>query len=455
MLTRRSFLGGLGATGLGAAPPMPPAAGERPNVVIILSDDQGWGDVGCYGAEDAQTPHLDALAASGVRLLDFYANAPMCSPTRAALLTGRYPYRCGVPFVVDSLPGKLGLAGDEITIAEILRGQGYRTGLIGKWHLGSHRDSLPNNQGFDDFFGFRAGCVDYYSHRFYWGLGAGAPSFHDLWRNEREIDESGAYATDLITRESVRFLEEQGGGPFFLVVSYNAPHYPMHAPQEYLERFPPDMDPERRMHLALCAAMDDGIGRIAATLERKGLRENTLVFFQSDNGATIEDRAGLGGRNAPFRGFKFSLFEGGIRVPAIASWPGVLPAGETRSQPAASMDLFPAIAALCAADPPADRVIDGRNIWPMLAENAPSPHERLFWKRYDQAAVREGDWKLVVNGILALGEKHALQGRDRVFLSNLAEDPREIRNLAGREPRIVENLRRKLRQWELDVQSGG
>ncbi len=455
MLTRRSFLGGLGATGMGAAPPMPPAAGERPNVVIILSDDQGWGDVGCYGAEDAQTPHLDALAASGVRLLDFYANAPMCSPTRAALLTGRYPYRCGVPFVVDSRPGKRGLAGDEITIAEILRGQGYRTGLIGKWHLGSHRDSLPNNQGFDDFFGFRAGCVDYYSHRFYWGLGAGLPSFHDLWRNEREIDESGAYATDLITRESVRFIEEQGGGPFFLVVSYNAPHYPMHAPREYLERFPPDMDPERRMHLALCAAMDDGIGRIAATLERKGLRENTLVFFQSDNGATIEDRAGLGGRNAPFRGFKFSLFEGGIRVPAVASWPGVLPAGETRSQPAASMDLFPAIAALCAADPPAARVIDGRNIWPMLAENAPSPHERLFWKRYDQAAVREGDWKLVVNGILALGEEHALQGRDRVFLSNLAEDPREIRNLAGREPRIVENLRRKLRQWELDVQSGG
>ena len=272
MLTRRSFLGGLGATGMGAAPPMPPAAGERPNVVIILSDDQGWGDVGCYGAEDAQTPHLDALAASGVRLLDFYANAPMCSPTRAALLTGRYPYRCGVPFVVDSRPGKRGLAGDEITIAEILRGQGYRTGLVGKWHLGSHRDSLPNNQGFDDFFGFHAGCVDYYSHRFYWGLGAGLPSFHDLWRNEREIDESGAYATDLITRESVRFLEEQGGGPFFLVVSYNAPHYPMHAPQEYLERFPPDMDPDRRMHLALCAAMDDGIGLIVQTLERKGLR---------------------------------------------------------------------------------------------------------------------------------------------------------------------------------------
>ena len=432
-----------------------PAAGKRPNVVIVLSDDQGYGDVGCYGAQDALTPHLDALASSGVRLLDFYANAPMCSPTRAALLTGRYPYRCGVPFVVDSRPGKLGLPGDELTIAELVRRQGYRTALIGKWHLGSHRDSLPNNQGFDEFYGFHAGCVDYYSHRFYWGLGAGAPSFHDLWRNDREIDASGVYATDLITRESVRFLEERGEEPFLLVVAYNAPHYPMHAPEEYLRRFPQDMDPERRMHLALCAAMDDGIGRIVATLDRRGLRENTFVFFQSDNGATIEDRAGLGGRNTPFRGFKFSLFEGGIRVPAIASWPGVLPAGETRTQPAASMDLFPTVAELCGAGAPTDRVIDGRNIWPVLAENAPSPHERLCWKRYDQAAIREGDWKLVVNGIMALGEEYALQGSGKAFLSNLAVDAREIRNLAGREPETAARLQRKLRQWELDVQSGG
>ncbi len=455
MLTRRSFLGGLSATGLSGGLLGLRAAGKRPNIVMILSDDQGYGDVGCYGAEDALTPNIDALAASGVRLLDFYANAPMCSPTRAALLTGRYPYRCGVPFVVDSRPGKPGLAGDEITIAEILRRQGYRTGLIGKWHLGSHRDSLPNNQGFDEFYGFHAGCVDYYSHRFYWGLGAGVPSFHDLWRNNREIDASGVYATDLITRESVRFLEEQSGGPFLLVVSYNAPHYPMHAPEKYLRRFPEDMDPERRMHLALCAAMDDGIGRIVETLERRGLRDNTFVFFQSDNGATIEDRAGLGGRNAPFRGFKFSLFEGGIRVPAIASWPGVLPAGETRSQPAASMDLFPTVAGLCGAATPADRIVDGRNLWPVLAENAPGPHEYLCWKRYDQAAIREGRWKLVVNGSMALGEEYALQGSGKTFLSNLHEDAREVRNLAAREPAIVERLQLKLRQWELDVQSGG
>jgi len=454
MLTRRSFLGTLGGLGLAGQPYGQQATRKRPNVVIILSDDQGYGDVGCYGAEDALTPNLDSLAAGGVRLTDFYANAPMCSPTRASLLTGRYPYRCGVPFVVDSRLGKLGLAADEITIAELLHRQGYRTGLIGKWHLGSHRDSLPNNQGFDEFYGFHAGCVDYYSHRFYWGLGAGVPSFHDLWHNDQEVDEAGTYATELITRESVRFLKEVGDQPFFLVVAYNAPHYPMHAPAKYLERFPKDMDPERRMHLALCAALDDGIGEIVKTLDHEGLRGDTFVFFQSDNGATIEDRAGLGGRNTPFRGFKFSLFEGGIRMPAIANWPGVLQPGETRSQLAASMDLLPTVARLCGAEVPTDRIVDGRDIWPVLADNGPSPHELVCWKRYDQAAIREGEWKLVINGIMGLGEEHALEGSDKVFLSNLAEDNREVRNLASRHPEVVERLSRKLRRWELDVQSG-
>ncbi len=454
MLTRRSFLQSCGAVGLAGKLYGQQATPKRPNVVIILSDDQGYGDVGCYGAQDALTPHLDSLAATGIRLTDFYANAPMCSPTRASLLTGRYPYRCGVPFVVDSRPGKMGLAGNEVTIAELLRREGYRTGLIGKWHLGSHRDSLPNNQGFEEFYGFHAGCVDYYSHRFYWGLGAGVPSFHDLWHNDEEIDESGTYATELITRESVRLLEAEDDRPFFVVISYSAPHYPMHAPQKYLDRFPNDMDPERRMHLALCAALDDGIGEIIDTLNRRGLRDDTFVFFQSDNGATIEDRAGLGGRNTPFRGFKFSLFEGGIRMPAIANWPGVLKPGETRSQPAASMDLLPTVAGLCGAAVPSDRIIDGRDIWPVLADNARSPHEFVCWKRYDQAAIREGDWKLVVNGIMGLGEEHKLKGSDKVFLSNLAEDSREVRNLASRHPEIVEQLSRKLRSWELDVQSG-
>lgn len=426
----------------------------RPNVVVILSDDQGYGDIGCYGTEsDPLTPHLDALAEGGVRFTSFYAAAPMCSPTRAALLTGRYPYRCGVPFVVSSAQDVVGLKGGEITLAELLRDAGYRTGLVGKWHLGTAQESLPNSQGFDDFYGFRSGCIDYYSHRFYWGLGAGLPSFHDLYRNGEEIDESGEYATELITRESVRFIDESAGEPFYLFVSYNAPHYPMHAPQQYVDRLAHVEDPERRMHLAMVAAMDDGIGEIVKALETNGVRGRTLIFFQSDNGATIEDRAGLGGRNTPFRGYKFSLFEGGIRMPAIANWPGIVPAGKVRDQPACSIDLMPTLAMLCGAPVPRDRVIDGKDVWPMIVDGARSPHRDLFWKRYDQAAVRRGDWKLVKNGILALGEEHQLQGDDRTFLADLAEDPGERNNVAAQHPEIVRELSNALAAWEADVTS--
>lgn len=425
----------------------------RPNVLVIVSDDQGYGDIGCYGTEpDAATPHLDALAASGVRLTGFYANAPMCSPTRAAFLTGRHPLRCGVPFVVDSSPGVVGLKGDEITLAEVLREAGYRTGLVGKWHLGAAAESLPNAQGFDDFYGFHSGCIDYFSHRFYWGLEGGRPSFHDLWRNGEEVNESGQYSTHLFTREAKRFLRENKAEPFFLTVAYNAPHYPMHAPAEYVARFEHVTDPERRMHLAMLAAMDDGVGEILATLEEEGLRQDTLVFFFSDNGATIEDRAGRGGRNTPYRGYKFSLFEGGVRMPAIASWPGILPAGKVRSAMCAGFDLFPTLAKLCGAELPTDRVIDGRDIWPLLVDGARSPHETLFWKRYDQVAVRQGDWKLVKNPILALGEENALHGADRTFLSNLADDPGEKTNLASSHPEKTAELEKRIESWERSLE---
>ena len=465
-LDRRRFLttAAAGAVSLGQSTTRAQQDARLPNVVIIMSDDQGYGDAGCYGASDVQTPHIDALAASGVRFTSFYANAPMCSPTRASLLTGRYPYRCGVPFVVASAPNVVGLKGSEVTLAKLLKQRGYRTACFGKWHLGSHPQSLPNSHGFDEFYGFRSGCVDYYSHRFYWGLGAGLPSFHDLYHNGEEVFEQGSYLTDVITRESKRFIQEsvsednsaagKQAAPFFLFVSYNSPHYPMDAPRRYLQRFP-GMEPERRMHAAMIAAMDDGIGEIMATLKSTGQLENTLVIFQSDNGATIEERAGLGGRNTPYRGYKFSLFEGGIRVPAALSWPGVVPRGIVIGEPAASMDIFPTVAKLAGSDIPDDRVIDGKDLWPMITEGAKSPHEALFWKRYDQVAVRKGDWKLVLNPILALGEKHRLRGDDRVFLSNLKEDAREVRNLRAFHPEIVEELTEMCRRWELEVEAGG
>jgi arylsulfatase A-like enzyme len=427
-------------------------ATSRPNVIFLISDDQGYGDAGCYGAADAKTPHLDRLAASGARLTSFYANAPTCSPTRASLLTGRYPDRCGVPRIVNSAPGTVGLRGREITLAEALKQQGYRTALIGKWHLGSHTQSLPNSQGFDEFFGFHSGCVDYYSHRFYWGLGAGLPDFHDLWRNQQEIFQEGEYITHLITREAKRFVRDNSNQPFFLMISYNAPHYPMHAPRRYAERFQ-GLERERRTHLAMVAALDDAIGEIVGVVDEAGLRENTLVFFQSDNGATIEDRAGLGGRNTPLRGFKFSLFEGGIRVPAVASWPGQIPAGQVIDGMAASMDLFPTVAGICGARIPADRTIDGQDIRGMLTQGTRSPHEALFWKQDDQVAVRRGDWKLVLNGILALGDKHRLRGNGRIFLSNLTEDIGETQNLSARRPEMTAELRQLSRRWELGLES--
>jgi arylsulfatase A-like enzyme len=438
-----------------AAQARPAAHGQttsRPNVIFLISDDQGYGDAGCYGAPDAKTPHLNRLAASGARLTSFYANAPMCSPTRASLLTGRYPYRCGVPSIVNSAPGTIGLKEREITLAEALKQQGYRTGLLGKWHLGSHAQSLPNSQGFDEFYGFHSGCVDYYSHRFYWGLGAGLPDFHDLWRNQQEIFQEGEYITHLITREAKRFVRNNSNQPFFLMVSYNAPHYPMHAPRRYVERFQ-GLERERRMHLAMVAALDDAIGEIVAALDEAGLRDNTLLFFQSDNGATIEDRAGRGGRNTPLRGFKFSLFEGGIRVPAVVSWPGRIPAGQVIDEMAASMDLFPTVAAICEARIPADRTIDGKDISGLLTQGARSPHEALFWKQDDQVAVRRGEWKLVVNGILALGDKHRLRGNDRIFLSNLTKDIGETRNLSIRYPEMTAELRQLCRRWELGLES--
>lgn len=447
MPTRRQFLSVLAAAPLFAQ-------ARRPNIVWIVADDMGYGDVGCYGAKDAKTPHIDALAAAGVRLTSFYANAPMCSPTRASLLTGRYPYRCSVPFVVSSARDVVGLKGDEVTAAEAFRDAGYRTGLIGKWHLGTAEESLPNSQGFDDFFGFRSGCVDYYSHRFYWGLGANYPSFHDLYRNGDEVWHDGEYATELITREARRFLGEQRGNePFFLTVNYNAPHYPMHAPRKYVERFG-DLDPERKMHLALVAALDDGVGELVAELKSSGHWDNTFLFFFSDNGATIENRAGFGGRNTPFRGWKFSLFEGGIRMPAIGVWPGHIPGGSESAEMAASMDLFPTCAALAGAHVPVDRVIDGRDILPALDGTGPTPHEALFWKRYNQVAVRKGEWKLVLNGIEALGPEHELQREDRAFLVNLQEDPSETRNRIRDYPDIADELRERISRWEIDVSGG-
>ncbi|MCL4850024.1 MAG: sulfatase-like hydrolase/transferase [Bryobacteraceae bacterium] len=445
-MTRREFVG-MACAGLAA----PARAAERPpNFLIIYADDLGIGDLGCYGARDVKTPNIDKLAAAGARFTDWYTNSPVCSPSRASLLTGKYPQRTGVTEVLASTAQfeTRGLARGEITLPGELRKRGYRTGHIGKWHLGSAPESRPSVQGYDEFFGFYSGWADYYSHRYYRQGRVPQEIFHDLWRNEREEFRDGEYHTEMFGAEAAAFLSrQQSGTPFFLTAAFGAVHYPMMAPQKYLDRFSPQMDRERRMHAAVTAAMDDAVGLIVETLSRRGLLDNTVIFFQSDNGATNEIRAHSrampyrGGSNAPFRGFKAGLFEGGIRMPAILAWNGRIPGNRSVSGVAGAMDIFPTFLNWAGATQPYQ--VDGKNIAAMAQQGAPSPHDAFFWGYLKQRAVREGPWKLILNPPSVPGDPV----ESDVWLSNLAEDPAEQVNLAKREPERTARLQKRIEDW--------
>jgi len=453
-LTRRNFLSTgsiLTAAGLRAAATQR-VKPTRPNFIVILMDDLGVHDLGCLGAHDLKTPNIDKLAASGARFTNWYSNAPVCAPARAALMTGRYPVRCGVP------RNALSLLPREKTIASLLQPAGYATGLTGKWHLGSTPDTIPNSHGFDYFYGFHSGCVDYYSHRYYWGEPK-VVNYHDLWRNRNEIFENGQYLTERITEEAVGFIRSHHSQPFFLYVAYNAVHYPMHAPEKYIQRFP-SLEMERRTYAAMLAAADDGVGEILKTLEQSGIRDNTVIFFLGDNGATTEARAGLNqkpataGQNTPFRGYKFSVFDGGMHVPCLVSWPGVIPANQVVHEIAMTADILPTVCHAAGVDLPTDRTIDGQNILPVAASGAKSPHRAVFWQENKQLAVRQGRWKLVLNGIVYDGSEEGtkpLTGEDSVFLSDLEEDPGETRNLRRKQPEIVDELTTAISKWQESV----
>lgn len=428
-------------------------ATPRPNVIVILFDDLGTHDLGFLGAKDLQTPHIDRLAAGGTVCENWYSNAPVCAPARAALMTGRYPIRAGVG------TNGLELQPREKTIATVLKAAGYETALTGKWHLGSTPETVPNAHGFDYYYGFLEGCVDFYSHRFYWGEPKRA-NFHDLWRNRTEIFEDGQYLTDRIGDEAAAFIGKKREAPFFLYAAFSAVHYPMHAPQKYLDRFP-DLEPERRIYAAMLAAADDAIGRMMAALERAGKRENTLIFLLGDNGATTERRAGLGqrpataGKNGPQRGFKFSLFDGGMHVPALVNWPGRVPAGKRTRETVSTVDILPTVCHVVGVAPAGGRVLDGRNIWGVLTSGAGSPHAFLAWANGGQLAIRKGKWKLVVNGAVFDGTESGskpLTGEDAVFLSDLEADPGERRNLRRARPEVVDELQTLLTQWRKDVE---
>jgi arylsulfatase A-like enzyme len=427
---------------------------QQPNVIVILFDDLGEHDLGYLGAKDLKTPNIDELAANGTVCRNWYSNAPVCAPARSALMTGRFPIRAGVGQNGSPLPPS------ERTIAAILKDHGYSTALTGKWHLGSTVETVPNAHGFDYFYGFHEGCVDYFSQRFYWGEPKRV-NFHDLWRNREEIFDDGQYLTERIADEASAFIQKQKGNPFFLYTAFNAVHYPMHAPRKYVERFPA-LDPERQMYAAMLSAADDGVGRIIQTLERTGQRNNTLIFLLGDNGATRERRGGLNqqpataGKNTPYRGFKFSTFDGGMHVPALVNWPGRVPKSKFLDQVVMTADILPTVCHLAGAEVPADRTIDGRNIWPVLTGGAQSPHEYICWSEGPQMAIRRGNWKLVLNGVVHDGTpsgEQPLQGDDAVFLSNLDDDPSESTNLRHRYPEITDQLQTLAQQWRKNVQS--
>ena len=426
----------------------------RPNVVVIYADDLGWGDLGCFGADDFDTPALDALAASGIRLPEWYSNSPVCSPSRASLLTGRYPAHTGVEAILGGTRHTVGLP-PQPTLATALRERGYATGIFGKWHLGADPAFGPLHYGFDTHFGFRAGCVDYYSHIYYWG--AHNP-IHDLWADEDEVWLNGEYLTTVIAEKASEYIETHVDQPFFCYVPFNAPHYPMHAPEEYVQQFA-HLPEDRRIMAAMIKAMDDGVALVMSTLERLGLRDNTIVFMSSDNGPSVEERNWLNGEEVSYtggsagglRGHKGSLFEGGIRVPGIISWPAGLPAGAELDSPGLMMDLLPTVLEAVDGRPVEDESIDGQSLLAVLRQaggTTPqsvngSGERTVCWEYEGQLAARRGRWKLVLEG------REAMQSPVVVMqgLYDLIEDPAETTDQSSSHPDVVDAMMSALREW--------
>ena len=412
----------------------------RPNVLIIYSDDQGTLDTNCYGSEYLITLNIDSLARRGVRFTQMYSPSAICSASRAGLMTGRFPARAGVPGNVSSKEGVPGMPTSEVTIAEMLGKNGYRTGHVGKWHLGYTPETMPNGQGFEESFGHMGGCIDNYSHFFYWA----GPNRHDLWRNGEEVWLDGEYFGDLMVDECKRLISLWKKEPFFIYWAINWPHYPLQGTIDWRKKYSHLPSP-RNKYAAFVSSMDERIGVVIDHLEELGLRDNTIVIFQSDHGHSVEERTfGGGGNPGPYRGCKGCLFEGGIRVPAIVSWPGSLPEGEVRQQMAVGCDWLPTLAELTNSQLP-EHPLDGKSIVNVIeSSNAESPHESFYWQyghgENAQWVVRSGEWKLLGNP-RDRRVPDSLGASDRLFLANLEKDLTESENLAPKHAQIVEKLK--------------
>ena len=413
-----------------------------PNVIIIYTDDQGTVDANCYGSTDLYTPHMDHLAYTGVRFTQFYAAAPICSPSRAALLTGKTPLGAGLPGNSPSQKGKPGLPTEQVTIAEKLKESGYATGHIGKWHLGYTEETMPNAQGFDYSFGHMGGCIDNYSHFFYWN----GPNRHDLWENNEEIWMDGEYFQDVISNKALRFIEENKDVPFFLYYAINLPHYPLQGTNKWREYYK-DLDSPRDKYAASVSTVDERIGILLKKLDELKLRNNTIIIFQSDHGHSVEERTfGGGGSAGPYRGAKFSMFEGGIRVPAIISWPKAIPQHEVRDQMAINVDWFPTILDMCDIEYPSED-FEGKSLSKVIYDNGPSRHDVFWWSGGKKSwAVRKGNWKLLKNPRDPVNPE-SIQSSDSLFLSNVKDDPGEKTNFAKQYPEKVRELVLEYEKW--------
>jgi len=433
-LSRREFLKQTGGTALalGAAwslwsGPLRADEPRRPNILVILADDLGYADTGFQGCEDIPTPNIDSIASGGVRFTSGYVSCPICAPTRAGLMTGRYQQRFGFehnPGPEAHAADSFGLPRDEKTLAERLKPLGYATGMVGKWHLGYKPELTPPQRGFDEFCGFLSGAHDYLPRER--ALRAG------ILRGSEPVEEK-EYLTDAFAREASAFVEKHKDRPFLLYLPFNAVHSPLDASPRILEKFARIADPKRRTYATMLASMDDAVGKVLGKVRDHHLEENTLIFFLSDNGGPTPQTSS---RNDPLRGTKGQVYEGGVRVPFALQWQGQVPAGKKVMDPVISLDILPTALAAAGGAPAAEDKFDGVNLLPFLkGEDAKPPHDRLFWRMGEQHAARVGDWKLVC----------ARRQPPEVY--HLAEDIGERTDLAAATPEKLKELQAAYQEW--------
>lgn len=411
----------------------------KPNFVLIVADDLGYGDLGVTGAPDISTPNIDQLAARGLRFTNAYANAPVCSPARVALLTGQYQQRTGYDRVLYVHEREIGIPSRLVLLPELLREVGYTSGIFGKWHLGYSKDSFPTRHGFDEFVGFVSGNIDYFAHTDRLGN-------HDLWRGEAEIHDD-RYFTDLVVEESLSFLNSHHEEPFFLYVPFSAPHDPFQGPEHRdsagNQEVTLNVNRTRAVYKSMVEALDAGVGRLLDHLEELHVADRTVVIFLSDNGGLP-----IVARNAPFSGFKATLGDGGIHTPLIIRWPAIVPSGATSDALVAGMDIFPTIVELAGASLPAGHSIDGVSLASILAGDASEPIRDTLYFHYqnprgvEQRAVIQDGWKYLLD---KTGEEH---------LFNLDADPAERNDLAEDDPERLTAMKEKYGRWLNDVLSG-